>query len=172
MKKFWNIGAAAVVLLVASCEKSEDSDNVSAQDRNFVTQMSLSNRTEISLGQLAASMATNDSVRMYAQMMVAEHTMADSTLGLLASDLEITVPADSLDANGMTLRSTLMTLSGRAFDSAYITSQVPAHQMALNIAQTEINTGTNGELRDFANRMSPNIQAHLTLADSISARFR
>lgn len=172
MKHLLTLGSLTVAMFIVSCEKDEDNDNVSEQDRNFVVQMSLSNRTEIALGNLAASRATNDSVRMYAQMMVTEHTSADSTLQNFAKDLSIDLPADSLDANGTAIRTTLMSLSGRAFDSAYITSQVPAHQMTLNIAQAEANTGTNSQLRGFANSMVPSIQAHLAQADTLSARFR
>ncbi|OLY92398.1 putative membrane protein [Cnuella takakiae] len=173
MKHFLTIGALSLGLLLTACEKADnDEDNVSAQDRNFVAEMTLSNRTEIALSNMALNMATNDSVRQFAQQMITEHTAADAQLADIADDLDIDLPADSLNAMGTTMRTTLMGLSGRAFDSAYITGQVPAHQASLAIAQTEINAGTSGQLRTFATDMAPKIQMHLAMADSISTRFR
>jgi putative membrane protein len=172
MKHLFTVGALAAALLFSACEKDDDDDNVSAQDRSFVRQMALSNRTEIALGSLAAAKATNDSVRMYAQMMVMEHTTADSTLGLLAGSLGISVPPDSLAAASEALRTAMMGLTGRDFDSAYIGSQIPGHQTALTIAQTETNAGTNAQLRSFAESMTPKIQQHLVLADTIANRFK
>lgn len=172
MKHFLTIGVLSLGLLITSCDKEDDDENVSAQDRNFVAEMTLSNRTEIALSNMALTMATSDSVRQFAQMMVTEHTAADAQLADIADDLDVDLPADSLNAMGQTMRTTLMGLSGRAFDSAYITGQVPAHQASLAIAQTEANAGSNGQLRDFANTMVPKIQMHLGMADTLSVSFR
>lgn len=158
--------------LFTACEKSEGTDNLSYQDRNFVNEMALSNRTEIVLSNLALSRATDPSVRMYAELMVADHTTADAELLNLAEDLDIQVTADSLNPMGAAMRATLESLEGRAFDSAYITGQVPAHQLSLNIAQTEASTGINPQLKNFAASKIPVITMHLNMADTMSVRFR
>ncbi len=172
MKHLLTLGSFAVALFATSCEQQDREENVSAQDRTFVNEITLSNRTEIVLSNMALTRATNDSVRMYAQMMIADHTNAENELKDLVDDLDIDLPADSLNAMGATMRTTLMGLTGRAFDSAYISGQVPAHQASLQIAENEINTGTNGQLRNYATSKQPVIRMHLTLAETIAARFK
>lgn len=172
MKHLLTVGTIAMACLFTACEKSDGTDNLSAQDRNFVNEMALSNRTEISLSNLALARATDPSVRMYAEMMVADHTTADAELLNIADDLDIRVTTDSLNPMGAAMRATLETLSGRSFDSAYITGQVPGHQLSLTIAQNEAANGINPQLKNFAAAKIPVITMHLNMADTMSVRFR
>lgn len=172
MKNLLALGGLAVTMLFASCTKDENDDNISGQDKAFVRDITLSNRSEIALANLALSKATDASVRNYAQMMITDHTMAETQLNEIANNIGIERPADSLNAMAASLRPVLMGLMGKSFDSAYIVSQVPAHEMARNLTQEETRSGTNDQLRNYAQMMLPKIQMHLTMADTISARLR
>ena len=79
-KLFFTASFIAGFLLVA-CNKDDDNDeNTNTQDQTFVMQAAMSNRAEVDLGTLASTKATNSSVKAFAQMMVTEHSTAQSDL--------------------------------------------------------------------------------------------
>ena len=112
------IGIGMMACLALGCDNDDDDDNnaMSGQDRDFVRMASISNTAEIQAGQLAASKATDASIKMFGQMMVNDHTAALNDLKSVAGDLGLAV-ADTVDAEHRALKAQLDTLSGYAFDS-------------------------------------------------------
>jgi putative membrane protein len=153
---------AILVVGFSACsdDDTETPEVVSEQDRTFAINSAYSNRAEIELGELAATRATNESVRSFAQLMVENHTTAQSKLADIASDLEIAVP-DTLDAAHQAIHAQLSTLSGYQFDSAYIRSQVMDHELAQELMETQIQEGENERLVKYAHQTFPIINQHL-----------
>jgi putative membrane protein len=171
MKKLNLLFAAAAFSLVFSACKKDDDDTqttfeaTNSTDVQFTAGAATSNQAEIGLGQLAASMATNAGVRSFGQMMVSDHSTAQTELSTAASRANITPVADTAMLH--TLRMQLMGLSGRAFDSVYISSQVTSHQATLTLLQTEVAGGSSASLKAYAQAQIPHVQQHLQLADSL-----
>lgn len=65
------------------------------------------------------------------------------------------------------MKMMLMTLSGRAFDSAYMKMQVANHINTINPMHSEINNGSDQRVKDYASAKLPNVQMHKQMADSI-----
>jgi putative membrane protein len=166
MKKYLlSIMAACIIW---SCNKDDDDDNgTNGTDTDFVLKTSMGNTAEIDAGQLAATKGLNTGVRMFGQMMVTDHNLANTRLDSIALNLSLHAP-DSLDAEHVALKSKLMSLSGRAFDSVYITSQVADHQKTIALFENEADKGKNGQLRNYANSLLPNLRMHLHMADSLN----
>lgn len=175
LKNVWFAGAFAAALLLGACNKDDDKDNkeaVNAQDNTFLLQAYQSNNAEVSLGNLAQAKGTNDSVKMYARMMVTEHTTAQSDLTNVVNNVNTDASfKDSLNAQQVQMRTMLSALSGRAFDSAYIASQVLGHQQTLAAFNTEISGGQSAQVKGYATKYQPAIQNHLTLANQIFAQL-
>lgn len=165
MKKFFLVSGIALALL--SCKKDKNNNDVNSTDQSFLTQAAVGNKAEIMAGQLAAEKGTNASVKAFGQMMVTEHGQAQTDLQNLYTSLGKTMP-DSVDAEHQAFMTQLSSLSGRAFDSAYINSQITDHQKTVTVFQTEINNGNNTSVRNYASTYLPHIQMHLQKADSIS----
>lgn len=165
--------AAAVALTFTACDKDNDDNNnnsngteaSNATDVNFALQGSYSNQMEVAAGNIAAQRATNTGVRSFGQMMVSDHTMAQSQLQTAANNARLSVTADTSAFAGM--RQQLMMLSGRAFDSTYIAMQVAGHQATLSLLQTEANSGASPSLKAYATAQIPHVQEHLRIADSL-----
>jgi putative membrane protein len=155
----------AAILAFSACNDEDDEPNnpVSEQDRNFALKASYSNLAEIEMGQLAVSEALDESVRDFAEMMVTDHTNAQNQLANLAESLDIDLP-DTLKTEHQAIQAQLMALEGAAFDSAYISSQVIAHQQAQQIFQTQIDQGLNPQLKDYAANTLTHILMHLERA--------
>jgi putative membrane protein len=169
MKKVFFAGLMAAAVLTA-CSRDDDGGNnnnqLNATDRDFAARASISNNAEIMTGQLAVQRGNSGMVRAFGQSMIAEHTTAQNDLRSRASSAGLTL-ADTVDAAARAMMQQLNTLNGRAFDSVYIRMQVMSHQNTLNLFQTQINSGANVNLRNYATQYLPNIQMHFNRADSI-----
>jgi putative membrane protein len=170
MKKFILIGSTLALLLTACKKDDETNMNASAQDQSFVTSAYMSNSAEVRLGQLAVSKSLNAGVKTFAQLMVSEHGQAQTELSSIANSINVTVK-DSVDAQHQLLLARLDTLHGLSFDTAYINSQVRDHQSAVTLFQSEVSTGTNQAVKDYASKYLPHIQMHFNMADSLRATF-
>lgn len=159
---------ASAVLAVTACNNDDDepSNPVNEQDRNFALNTTYSNLAEIQMGQLAAAEATNESLEDFAEMMVTDHTTAQNQLANLAESLDIAIP-DTLTNEDQDKQAQLIALDGTRFDSAYISSQVVAHQQAQQIFQTQINQGLNPQLKEYAANTLVHIISHLERATEL-----
>jgi putative membrane protein len=160
----------AASFLFFSCDKNDNNNNnetVSQQDQNFISQTALANTAEVQAGQLASTTADSSIIQMFAQQMVSDHTTAQSDLKTLGNTVNVAVP-DSVDSMHASLIDTLKTLTGRAFDSVYITRQIADHQTVISSFQQEISTGNKSDVINYANKYLPKLQMHLQMADSIA----
>lgn len=159
---------AGAAILLNACDKDDDNTNqLSTQDRNFMTQATYSNLAEIDAGQLAATKGNKDSVKMYGTMMVTEHTKANTSTDSLAKAKGVTGLPTSVDAEHAALKTRLSGYTGRQFDTAYINAQVNDHIKTINLFQTEISNGQNQDVKNFATKLLPNLQMHLTHAQTL-----
>ncbi len=154
-----------------ACNNDDDNgnpidDEISDQDRNFAMNATFSNLAEIEMGELAASKGNLEAVRAFGEMMVTEHTTAQNRLETITDSLDITIP-DTLKTEHRIMHEQLSALSGEAFDSAYIMSQVIAHEQAEQIFATQDDDGENDALEDYAEENLPHIRMHLQRAREI-----
>lgn len=159
------------VLFIASFTACEDEDvsttnEVTAQDSSFVINATYSNLAEIEMGELAVSRASHDSLRTFGERMVAKHTTAQQQLAAIATDRGIAIP-DTLNNAHFVLYQQLSALGGAAFDSAYISSQVTAHQQAQQMYEAQIEQGQNTQLIDYASSILSTIIIHLERATEL-----
>jgi len=160
-------GFALVMFVCAACNKNDnDNTTVNATDSYFMQQASYSNNDEISAGAIAASRGNYDSVRMFGSMMVSDHGNAESSLDSIATSLNITIPS-APDSLHQAMAAQLQTLSGNVFDTTYIGAQVRDHMTAIAIFQTELSSGNNQQVLNYAAKYLPIIQMHLQEAQSI-----
>lgn len=151
-----------------SCDKNNKDNNVvNTQDRTFLVQASLSNTAEIGAGALASTKGDSSAIRDFGQMMVTDHTKAQTDLKTTGTNVGVNV-TDSVDATHAAMLVTLTGLSGRQFDSVYIINQITDHQATIAAFQTELNSGSRSEVLNYANTYLPKIQMHLQKADSIA----
>jgi putative membrane protein len=158
----------ASVFAISACDDDDDNErSLNAVDDNFVEKAALANMTEVDFGQLASTKATNTAVKAFAQHMVSEHTTAQNELRDIADDYNNIDWPDDLDQQHQQIKQQLMTLTGYAFDSLYMASQVMDHETTRNLFQNEITNGTEQRVKSYASKYLPGIEHHLHQADSI-----
>jgi putative membrane protein len=143
-----------------------DSTQLSAFDRQFMTQAAAGNMAEIELSQLALKKSASDNVKQYAQMMVNDHTQANKTLSQLATKKGVTLPTQ-LDPQHQAIRAKLEKLSGKQFDQQYMSVMKQDHVKTVAMFQSATQEAQDPDVRAFATTTLPRLQAHLEMASSM-----
>jgi putative membrane protein len=138
-------------------------------DERWVKNVSVDNLAEVELGQLAATKASSDQVKSFAQHMVDDHGKANDELKSIVASKNITLPAEP-DAKHKAVHDRLSKLSGAAFDRAYMREMVAGHRMAVNAFRTESKTGKDADIKAWASKTLPTIEEHLKMAQETTGR--
>ena len=167
------VAAALALITFAACNNDDDNNDnnaINSTDQAYVTKAALSNTAEISSSKLADSISTDAAIKAFAEKMISDHTHAQDSLKLIASQLGLYAP-DSLDAEHVQAAAMLKMLTGIAFDSAYIHAQVTDHQSTVALFQSEATSGNNSTVKGFEAQYIDAIQMHLNMADSLAAKY-
>ena len=122
---------------------------------------------EVKLGQLATEKAQSADVKSFGQMMVDDHSKANTELQGLASQKGVTLPSD-LPAAEKATYDRLSKLSGAAFDHAYMQDMVKDHQKDVSLFKSESTSGKDGDTKSWASKTLPTLEKHLQRAREIA----
>ncbi len=135
------------------------------------------NSVDVDAGKLAEAMASGKEVKAFAHQMVVDHTGVNQQAGALVKKLNI-APEESDVSKGLRKGgddniARLKTLSGKAFDKAYVDQEVTYHQAVLDaLDKTLIANAKNAELKDLLVKVRPAFVAHLEHAKHIQASLK
>ncbi|MCQ8242531.1 DUF4142 domain-containing protein [Rhizosaccharibacter radicis] len=174
MNRFARWGFALALLPVAACADKPPAPPpappgpppLAAADAQFIQDAAQGGMAEVQMAQLAQSKSKNPKVKAFAAKMIAEHSPNNDQLKQLATTKGATLPTGLSDAQNQQL-TTLQGEMGRKFDHDYIADQVQDHQAMLTAFQTEAQSGTDPDLKNFASQTVPTIQEHLTDAQKL-----
>ncbi len=138
-------------------------------DLVFLMQAALGGHAEIQLAQLADQKSRDDAVRDFARRMMKDHSQANSALGSLIHGGNPTGEPQP-DAESRQVYSGLNALTGPEFDIEYLRVQVQDHQRMAQLAEYEIGSGSDSEVRQFAADMLPKVFSHLSSARDLLQR--
>jgi putative membrane protein len=126
---------------------------------------------EVELSKLAQTKSQNADVKKFAQMMITDHTKANTELKALAAKKNVTLPTALSSSHKSTLDK-LGTLSGADFDKAYVDAMVSDHNDAVSLFQTEGDGGTDPDLKAFAAKTLPTLKSHQTAIKDIKSKMK
>ena len=138
---------------------------LSAADETFVTEAANGGLAEVQLGQLAVQKASSPQVKQFAQRMVTDHTQANQELMQLGKSENLNLPTQ-LDTKHKSEMDRLSTMSGNAFDIAYMQHMVQDHQTTVADFQKQAQSGSDPALKAFAQKQLPILQQHLQMAQA------
>ncbi|MEG4022550.1 MULTISPECIES: DUF4142 domain-containing protein [unclassified Microcoleus] len=143
-------------------------NSLSSRDRTFVMQAGQLSMLEVQLGRLAVQRGSSAGVKQYGQEMVDEHTRANQELMQLAMQKEVELPAE-ISSQNKALSDRLSRLSGTSFDTAYKQAMIESHNQAIALFQAQSQQGQDPELKAWATKTLPNLQAHLQMVNQMLA---
>jgi putative membrane protein len=141
---------------------------VSAQDRQWMQTSAAGDIFEIRGGQMAEQKGQSQAVRALGARLVTDHTKTLNDARDLASKLGITLPSQPGPKMQAEL-SQFAAASGAAFDTLYTKTEISDHQQDISETTTEINNGSNSQVKQEAQTDLPILRTHLALAQQALA---
>jgi putative membrane protein len=139
----------------------------SPMDKMFVKKALQGGMAEVQLGQLTLQKSNNDQVKQFAQRMIDDHTKLGEQMKPVAQQLGVSAP-DGISKKDKATIGKLQSLSGPAYDEAYIRDMVKDHKQDLSDFQTEASSGQDQTVKDAANQGSKVIAQHLQMIQQIA----
>ena len=150
-------GAAGAALLLTLAGSGMAA--VSPMDKMFATKAAQGGLFEVKSSEIALKKTHNMQVMNVAKRMVKEHSAANAELKTVAQDNGTPLPAET-DPMHKAIISKLSSLSGAAFDKAYMGSQETAHTDTVKLFEKEIAMGKSAGFTAFASKNLPEIEDH------------
>jgi putative membrane protein len=138
--------------------------SVSKDDAQFVVNTANAGMTEIQAGQLAQQQGMAKDVKAYGAMMVKDHTEAADKLKMIAASKNITLPA-ALSPEAQNDLADLQKKQGKDFDKAYLDKMIDDHKKVISMFETESKSGSDADLRAFADATLHTLHHHLDEAE-------
>lgn len=140
-------------------------------DANVYAALATLNGGEVEDGNAAMHTASSSKVKQFAQQMVTDHGKLQKSVDSLAKAKNVTpapgpVSSDLQQAHQQAADS-LKTLTGPAFDRAYMAAQVQGHQKAIDVLHQLQTSAQDPDLRAAIGKAIPIVQGHLTKAQQI-----
>ncbi|TMH06421.1 MAG: DUF4142 domain-containing protein [Betaproteobacteria bacterium] len=170
MRKASMIVASALFIAAGSAFAQAPND---AQIAHIVV---TANQVDIDAGKLAESKSANADVKAFGKLMVTDHTGVNKSATELVTKLKVT-PEDNptsqaLKKGGEENLAKLKSLSGAAFDKAYVDHEVAYHQQVLDaVDKTLIPNAKNEELKALIVKVRPAFVAHLDHAKMLQSKI-
>jgi predicted outer membrane protein len=133
-------------------------------DTYFVTQTSLGTPFQTDSGRIAQKRGGTQAIRSYAELMVSSHIEVNDALEGITKRKAPVPPPTLLKAAYRTIISTLEDERGQRFDADYVRGQVNYQKANAALYRYEIDSGSDPDLRTFAQQTLPKIQDHLERA--------
>jgi putative membrane protein len=160
---------AAAAIGVSSVAQAAMTGGATGQDTNFAVKAAQGGMAEVKLAAVAMQKSKNPTVLAFARKMNADHTKNNAQLATIVKSEGMMPPSD-VGPEHKAVMAKLQPLSGAAFDSAYLKSQVTGHQQMLALMQKEASSGSDAKLVSFAKMTAPVVQQHLTMARTDATR--
>lgn len=161
------IAAIAGVLALTLGTASAQAQFADPMDSQFAAMASVGNTFEIGSSRLALQRSRNARIRAFARMMIADHTRAQAKLDAFAA-ASGTQAGLMIDPAHQQMLDQLSALSGAAFDQAYATDQVAAHQESQQMLASYVSSGENPNLQQYASTTLPIVNMHLRRIETLT----
>jgi putative membrane protein len=138
-------------------------------DDTFMMKAASAGMEEVALGKLAVEKASSDEVKKFGQRMVDDHSKAGEELKILAQNKHITLPSET-DPRGKATYDRLSKLTGASFDRAYMQTMAAGHRQALNDFRMETKMGKDADVKGWAAKTLPTIEAHVKMVQSVGGK--
>jgi putative membrane protein len=163
-------------LCLASClftftGSARADDSMSKGDMKFAKEAALGGMTEVSASQLAVDKAVDPDVKAFGQHMIDDHSKANDELKALAQKKSMSIPM-ALDSSHQKTIDKLTSQTGTDFDKAYVKQMVSDHKDTVALFEKESQKGDDPDLKMWAAKTLPTLQAHLSMIEDIQQKMK
>jgi putative membrane protein len=153
--------AAAVSLGTVTAQNSSESKSstLSEKDKAFMKKAAKGGMMEVAMGRMAEQNAQSEDVKSFGKRMVTDHGKANDELKSIAAKKNIQLPTKEHTEKWTS-------------DKAYMNAMVRDHQKDLAEFKQEANSGSDADVKKFADDTAKVIQEHLDLAKETQNKLK
>ncbi len=169
------VAIAVCSVLVSMPASAQQKPNLS--DPEIASVAVAANQVDIKAGGLAKTKTKNKEVLEFANLMTKDHQSVLDQATALVTKLHVT-PKDNavskkMMADGERTRKMLSSKSGKAFDRAYINSEVAYHKVVISTLEgVLVPQSQNQELKQLLQSVVPAFKAHLEHAQMVQKNYK
>jgi len=133
--------------------------SLSEKDKTFMKKATKGGMMEVTMGKMAEQNAKSDDVKSFGKRMVTDHNKANDELKSIASKKGFELPNKEHTGKWTS-------------DKAYIDMMVKDHEKDLAEFKEEANSGSDPDVKKFADDTAKIVQEHLDLAKEIQGKLK
>jgi putative membrane protein len=143
-------------------------ENLNSDEKTFIAFAGQTDLVNVRLAQMARVQASSPEVRNFAALLEREHGADLKRLTVIANKTGVQAPS-TLDDVHMNFVRRLNKSKGKSFDLAFLKTVVNEHENAFVPYKREADNGFNPNLKAYARRALPHLDAHLKQARRLAA---
>ena len=151
---------ASTLIIISAIPVMAADDAATKHAADFATKAALSNQFEIEAAKIEIAKGKASDARQFAQDMLVDHGKAGPLLAEAARKDGIALPSE-LDSEHRQKIEALQSADPENLDQAYLSTQVTAHQQAVELFDRFSKDGPDGELKKTANKILPDLHMFL-----------
>src|SRR5881398_4095208 len=136
-----------------------EGSSLSDKDKTFMKKAAKGGMMEVAMGQVAEQKAQSDDVKSFGKRMVTDHGKANDQLKSIASQKNVEVPSKEPTETWTS-------------DKAYMNTMVRDHEKNLAEFKEEAKSGSDPDVKKFAEDTAKVIQEHLDLAKETQGKLK
>ena len=173
IRKFTLLSTAALafgatLLITPNARAVEAKTKLSSADERFIQEEAAAGGALVKLAELGAKKAERSDVRALADMIVSDHTKANAELAKLAADKGVEVSTEPV-AKYADMHEKLEGTGDAEFDKEFLSMAVSGHKKCVKNFEEASMEAEDSELKIWATKMLPGLQAHLAKAEELSS---
>ena len=153
--------AALSFVAVATAQESPAAKNssLSVKDKTFMKKAARGGMMEVAMGRLAEQNAKSEDVKSFGKRMVTDHSKANDELKSIAEKKGVKLPTKEPSSKWSS-------------DKTYMEIMVKDHEKDLAEFQEEAKTGSDPDVKKFAEDTAKVVQEHLDLAKETQGKLK
>ena len=144
---------------------------VDDKTHTFMNDAAVGGMTEVEASKLASERAMNPRVKMFAEMMVKDHSAANDELKTIARQKNVNLPAE-LGGKNQDNITDLTKKKGHDFDKAYMKMMESDHKDVVDMFEKCAKDGTDPDVKTFCSQKLPALRMHLDSAKAINKSLK
>jgi len=155
------IGAMTLTGAVRAADTTptDTGSSLSDKDKTFMKKAAKGGMMEVAMGRVAEQKAQNEDVKSFGKRMVTDHSKANDELKSIATKKGVQLPSKEHTSNWTS-------------DKAYIDMMVKDHEKDLAEFKEEASSGSDPDVKKFADDTAKVIQEHLDLVKDIQGKLK
>jgi len=143
----------------AETTPSGEGSSLSTKDKTFMKKAAKGGTMEVTMGKMAEQNAQSEDVKSFGKRMVTDHSKANDELKSIASKKGVQLPSKEHSGKWTS-------------DKAYMDMMIKDHEKDLAEFKEEASSGSDPDLKKFADDTAKMVQEHLDLAKETQGKLK